>query len=158
MKRLIYAATLTLTLTSLVGAAYADEVSREHPRATQIIHSGAHPNSQKTPNATYHFELHVGGNALSQLEIDLPDGIDVPKQIEVTDRSGERIDATVSIDNQKAAIAFARPISPGTILSVSLQGIEIPQSRGVWHYPIYGRFVGLTAPIPLGTVRIQTYG
>lgn len=157
MKRLIYAATLTLTLTSLVGAAYADEVSREHPRATQIIHSGAHPNARRTPNATYHFELHVGSNALSQLEIDLPDQIDIPKQIEVTDRSGERIEATVSIDDRKAAIAFTRPISPGTILSVSLQGIEIPKYPNVWLYPIYGRFVGQTAQIPLGTVRIQTY-
>ncbi|MBW4623848.1 MAG: DUF2808 domain-containing protein [Cyanosarcina radialis HA8281-LM2] len=157
MKRLIYSATLALTMTSLVGVAYADEGAREYQRATQIIHSGAHPNVRKTPNATYHFELHVGVNALSELAIDLPDGIDVPKQIEVTDRSGERIDTTVSFNNNKAAIAFARPISPGTIVSVSLKGIEIPKYPRVWLYPIYGRFVGLTAQIPLGTVRIQTY-
>jgi hypothetical protein len=157
MKRLIYAATLTLTLTLLVEVAYADAGAREHQRATQIIHSGAHPNVRNTPNATYHFELHIGGNALSQLEIDLPDEIDIPKEIEIADRSGDRIDATVSIDKQKAAIAFTQPISPGTILSVSLKGIEIPKYPRIWLYPIYGRFVGMTAKIPLGTVRIQTY-
>ncbi|MBW4623044.1 MAG: DUF2808 domain-containing protein [Cyanosarcina radialis HA8281-LM2] len=157
MKPLIYAATLALTLTSLVGVASADEGPRAYQKATHISHSGAHPNVVGTPNATYHFELHVAGNPLAQLEIDLPDEIDIPKQIEVTDLAGDRIDITFTVKNNKAAIAFARPISSGTIVSISMKGIEIPKYPRVWLYPIYGKFVGMTASIPLGTVRIQTY-
>lgn len=45
MKRLLYAATLTLALTSLVPAARADDSPSDYQKATLLVHSGAHPNN-----------------------------------------------------------------------------------------------------------------
>lgn len=158
MKRLLFAATLTLALTSLTPAARADESPREYSKATQLVHSGAHPNSVRTPNATHHFMLSVAGNALSQLLIDLPKGISVRRGIEVTDQSGKKVDETVSINDRKATIAFAQPVSPGTRLSVEMNGIRTSDYLGrTWLYRVYGKDVGMTIEIPLGTARIQTY-
>lgn len=158
MKRLLYAATLTLTLTSLIPAARADESHREYPKATHLVHSGAHPNSVRTSNATHHFKLYVEGNALSQLSIDLPEGIRVSRGIEVTDQGGKKVDETVSINNRKVTIAFAQPVSPGTLLSVEMKGIKTSDYLGrAWLYPVYGKDVGMTVEIPLGTAQIQTY-
>jgi len=158
MKRLIYAATLTLALTSLTPAARADESPREYPKATHLVHSGAHPNSVRTPNATHHFKLYVEGKALSQLSIDLPEGISISRGIEVTDQSGKKVDETVSINDRKATIAFAQPVSPGTLISIEMKGISTSDYLGrTWLYPVYGKDVGMTVEIPLGTVRIQTY-
>jgi hypothetical protein len=155
MKRIIYLATFTLALNSIIPAAYADE---GYGRGTHLVHTGAHPNVVGTPNATHHFELHVAGNSLSQLQIDLPYGVTVPKSVEIKDRSGAKIDNTVSTNNRKVTIAFAQPVAPGNILSVSMEGIEVSKLIDrVLLYPIYGKFVGLTADIRLGTVRIQTY-
>ena len=158
MKRLLYAATLTLALTSLVSAARADESPREYQKATHLVHSGAHPNSVRTPNTTHHFKLYVEGNALSQLSIDLPEGISINRGIEVTDQAGKKVDETVSINDRKATIAFAQPVSPGTMLSIEMKGIKTSDYLGrTWFYPIYGKDVGMTVEIPLGTARIQTY-
>jgi hypothetical protein len=158
MKRLLYAATLTLALTSLVPAVRADESPGEYQKATHLVHSGAHPNNARIPNATHHFKLEVAGNALSQLSIDLPEGIRVIRGIEVTDQSGKKVEEIVSIKDRKATIAFAQPVPPGTLLSVEIKGIKTSGYLGrTWLYRIYGKDVGFTAEFPLGTARIQTY-
>lgn len=158
MKRLLYAATLTLVLTSLVPAVRADESLREYPKATHLVHSGAHPNNPRVPNATHHFKLYVAGKALSQLSIDLPEGIRFSRGIEVTDQAGKKVDETVSINDRKATIAFAQPVSPGTLLSIEMKGITTSDYLGhTWLYRVYGKDVGMTVEIPLGTAQIQTY-
>ncbi|HEY9601997.1 MAG TPA: DUF2808 domain-containing protein [Allocoleopsis sp.] len=158
MKRLLYAATLTLVLTSNVPAVRADDSPREYQKTTLLVHSGAHPNNARVPNATHHFKLYVAGNALSQLSIDLPEGISVRRGIEVTDQSGKKVDETVSINDRKATIAFAQPVPPGTLLSVEMKGIRTSDYLGrTWLYRVYGKDVGMTGEIPLGTARIQTY-
>lgn len=158
MKRLIYATTLTLALTSLVPAAYADVGPREYQKATHFVHSGAHPTNARAANATHHFELHVADQPLSQLSIDLPNGLRISQGIEVTDQSGKKIDATVSIKDQKATIAFAQPVSPGTLLSIEMKGVRTHDLLGRnWLYQVYARNVGLTADFPLGPAQITTY-
>ncbi len=158
MKRLLSAATLTLALVSVISAARADESPREYPKTTHLVHSGAHPNSVRTPNAIHHFKLSVEGNALSQLSIDLPEGIRVSQGIEVTDQAGKKVDETVSINDRKVTVAFAQPVSPGTLLSVEMKGIRTSDYLGrAWLYPIYGEDVGMRVEIPLGTASIQTY-
>ena len=158
MKRLLCAATSTLALTSLTLTAYAAESPREYQKATHLVHSGAHPNTVRTLNATHHFKLYVEGNALSQLSIDLPEGVRISRGIEVTDKAGKKVDETFSINDRKVTLAFAQPVSPGTLLSVEMKGMRTSDYLGrTWLYPIYGKDVGMTEEIPLGTVQIQTY-
>lgn len=158
MKILIGSAAIVLTLASSVFASDATIVLQENPRASLIVHSGAHPNGVHVLHATHHFDLYVGGEALSQLLIDLPEGIWVSEGIAVTNQSGQKVAATVSIKDTRATIAFAQPVPAGTTLSIFMQGVETKDYLGRdWLYPIYGRSVGMSADIPLGTAQIQTY-
>lgn len=148
---------MTLVFASSVSAAWA-AASLPNAKTSPIVHSWAHPNGARVPNATHHFKLQVEGNALSQLSIDIPEGISITQGIEITTQSGQKLDPTVSINNRRATIAFAQPVPPGTRLSILMKGIRTSDYLGhTWFYPVEGRFVGMTSDIQLGTVRIQTY-
>lgn len=157
MKKLIYAAAFTLAIASsvpaLAGGALRDA------KAPHLVHSGAHPNNARVSSATHHFEVHVQGRDLSQLFVDVPEGIKVSDRIVVTNNSGKKIDATVSENDRRVTIAFSQPVPIGTTLSVSMKGVKTSFSlRGrTWLYPVSGRSVGMTADVPFGLARIQTY-
>lgn len=155
MRTLIFSAAFSLSMALLVPTAYATGVSG-NANAPHITHSGAHPRDARVQNATHHFELHVEGNQLEQLTVDLPKGIEVSNDIVVTNQSGQKVDAAVSVSDRKATIAFAQPVSPGTTLSISLQGVRTPGLSNTWHYSVYGKSAGMTGIVPLGLVRIQT--
>ncbi|HBE18742.1 MAG TPA: hypothetical protein DEG17_12025 [Cyanobacteria bacterium UBA11149] len=158
MKRLLCTATLTLALTSLVPAARAYHNPSAYQNVTHFVHSGAHPNSARVPNATHHFELKVAGNTISKLSIHLPEGIRISQGIEVTDDGGNKIDATISINDTNATIAFTQPVSPGTRLSIEMKGVKTPfYLAHDWLYHVFITQVGMTAQIPIGTANIQTY-
>ena len=165
MKKLIYAAAFTLAMStasvlnaSSVPAALARGVMRE-TRAPHLVHSNAHPDNPRLLSATHHFEVHVQGGDLSQLSVDVPEGIKVSDRIVITDQSDKKIDATVSVNDRRVTIAFSQPVPTGTTLSVSMKGVKTPFSlqRHIWLYPVYGRSVGMTADVRLGLARIQTY-
>jgi len=157
MKKLIYMAVSILAIASSIPAAQATGSPR-YLKVTHIIHSGAHPNNARCPNPTHHFEIHVQGSAISALSIDIPEEIKISKGIEVTNQSGNRINAQVSINNKKATVVFSQPVPAETILSINMNGVRTPMYNGfTWLYPVYGTIPGMNQEIPLGTVRIQTY-
>ena len=165
MKTLIYATALTLAIpfgivslqASSAAPAYAGGVLLD-AKAPHLVHSNAHPNNARVQNATHHFQVHVHGSELSQLSVDVPEGIRLSDRIVVTDESGNKVDAKTSIDNKRVTITFAQPIPSGTTLSVSMKGVSSRfLSRGrLWLYPIYGRSVGMTEDVRIGLARIQT--
>lgn len=158
MKRLIYTATIVLILTSLVPAAYADENFSAYQKVTHFVHSAAHPNNARIQNVTHHFDLHVKGTSLSEISIDIPNGICISQGIEVTDRSGKKVDTSVSLSARKATIAFTQPVAPDTILLIEMKGVKTPGYLGrAWNYLVYTRDVGMTTEIPMGTAEIRTY-
>lgn len=156
MKKLIFAAVFTLLLASSIPAAGAEELGGDI-NTPHLIHSSGHPTGALTP--VHHFELQIAGGALSQLSIELPEGLSLREGIAVTDdRSGQTIDATVSVTGRKHTISFSQPVPSGTVLSIFLNGVKTSDYLGrTWLYPISGRLVGMRAEIPLGTGRIQTY-
>ena len=156
MKKLIYAAAFTLVFASSVPAALAGGVLRE-ARAPHLVHSGAHPNNAGLAS-THHFEVHVQGSDLSQLSFDVPEGIKVSDRIVVTDQSGKKIDANVSVNDRRVEIAFSQPVSNGTTLTISMKGVRTSGYLGrTWLYPVYSRSVGMTEDVRIGMARIQTY-
>lgn len=156
MKKLIYAATFTLAITFSIPA-LAGGVLRD-AKAPHLVHSGAHPNNARIRQATHHFDVHVQGNDLEQLIVDVPEGIKVSDRITITDHSDQKIDATVSVNDKKVTIAFAQPVPTGTTLSVSMKGVRTRSLRGrTWLYPVYSRSTGINADVPIGMARIQTY-
>lgn len=159
MKKLIYTATFTLAIAvSGIPAAQATGVPGDF-KAPHVVHSGAHPNDAREQGATHHFELHVQGPALSQLLIDLPKRLRIKSSdnILVTDQLGEKVGATVSVNDRDATINFSQPVPPETTLSISIKGVRTPGYSNVWLYPIYGKSVGMRVGIPIGLIRIQTY-
>ncbi|MBD2605775.1 DUF2808 domain-containing protein [Scytonema hofmannii FACHB-248] len=159
MKKLLYAATLTLAIASSFSAAWA-----KNPNDAKISHLGnsaAIPNYSNTSDATHKFDVHVQGKALSGLSINLPEGISIDNGIEVKEKSGKKIPATVSINNRKAAIAFSEPVAPGRTISVSMNGINTPfyasGDAPTWLYQVSAQKVDFKEEIPLGLPQVQIY-
>lgn len=160
MKKLMYvSAALTLAIVSSVPAAWAAGRSHEfYGVGPHIFNSAANPNYARIQGATHYFQVHVEGRPLLELSIDLPEEVDVTKGIEVTNESGQKVDAQASVNDGKATIAFSQPVQPDTTLSINLRGVNTPGYSRHWIYQVYGRMVGLNATIPLGPARISTYG
>ncbi len=156
MKKLIYAATFTLAIASSFPA-LAGGILRD-AKAPHLVHSGAHPNNARISQATHHFDVHVQGSDLEQLFVDVPKEVNVRNRITVTDQANKKVDATISINDNRIAIAFTQPVPTGTTLLVSMKGVRTSSLRGhTWLYPVYSRSVGINADVPIGIARIQTY-
>ncbi|MCU0532373.1 MAG: DUF2808 domain-containing protein [Hydrococcus sp. Prado102] len=121
------------------------------------VRSGARPSSATVQGATHFFEYYVRNNALSELSIEMPEGIKIRNGIEVKNSSGQELDAQVSINGRKATVAFSQPIPPDTKIAVSMRGVYTPGYDGIWQYRLFGKLVGIDQEIPLGFARIHTY-
>ncbi|BDI20847.1 hypothetical protein ANSO36C_66490 (plasmid) [Nostoc cf. commune SO-36] len=157
MKKLIYAVAFTLAFTSSVDAVFASGKLGDFS-ASHLMKSAAIPNTTYAIDATHKFEVHVQGKPLAGLTINLPEGVSIDKGIEVENQSGQKIPTTVSINEQKATVAFSQPIDPETKLSISMKGVNTTgYSDETWQYQVYAKKVGFTEEIPLGIAQIQTY-
>lgn len=155
LKRSIYATVSALAVLTSVPAIQAEDISPS-PKSTQVIHSGAVPNNAGAPRATYHFEIRVGGGSLSQIAIDMPDEVAIG-EIEVKSQSGQKIDATVSVNGKMATLVFAQQIASGLTMDVYLRDVSTRwRYPKTWFFPISGSVGGVN--IPFGLARIQTYG
>ena len=156
MKKLIYVTTVILAIASSFPA-LAGGILRD-AKAPHLVHSGAHPNNARMSQATHHFDVHVQGSDLEQLFVDVPEGVNVRNRITINDQSHKKVDATISINDNRIAIAFTQPVPTGTTLVVSMKGLITNSLRGhTWLYPVYSRSVGVNADVPLEIARIQTY-
>ncbi len=157
MKNYLLAVAMNLALVSSVSPARATG-SHCVTCSTQIVHSKAHLTIFRMLNASHHIELKIGCSALSQLEIDVPEGIDIPQRIEITERSGQKVNATVSVSDKKIMMTFAQPVPPQTTLSFLLKGIKTSDYVDrTWFYTLSGRNVGTSTYIPFGIAQIQSY-
>jgi hypothetical protein len=157
MKKLLSTALLTLLAISLPLTAWASGKQGDG-RGTHVFNSAAVPTNARVQGATHKFKVHVQDNPISELSIELPEDVSLSKDIEVTDRSGQKIDAQTSVNSGKATIAFAQPVSPNTVLTVNLRGVRTSSlDEQNFLYRVSGKPVNLTAEIPLGTAEVRTY-
>jgi hypothetical protein len=155
VKKLVYLGAVFLALIFLTPVAFAKE-NHGKLNSPHITHSSAHPiNARRFQDVSHHFEIHVQKPALRALSIDIPEGIEIGRGIEVKDGSGQKIEAKVAIDKSKATIAFSQSIPPETKLSINMKGINTLRGSTGWDYMIYGSLEGIDREIPLGTVQIQ---
>lgn len=130
-------------------------------RKSCIIQSGAYPNLMRALQATHYFEVCVMGQPLTQLLIEIPNGVHFDSNIFVTYSLFESIfdpvNFTSAVTSDYATIWFSRPIPPGAILSVSLRGVKsTDRSSRTWVYPVYGRNDAIPF-VFLGLARIQRW-
>ncbi len=64
-----------------------------------LIHSGVHPNKARCQGATHHFKVQVQGKCVSALTINFPADIRMRSPIEVTNKSGQKIESQVSVND-----------------------------------------------------------
>ena len=156
MKKLISTVAFTLITISLPATAWASGKS-DYPDANHLFDSAAIPSNARIQNANHRFKVHVQKSPISKLSIYLPEEVSLAKDIEVTDGTGQKIDAQASVDSGKATIAFAQAVAPDTVLKVNLRGVKTTGFQENWLYRVYSQKVGLNAETPLGTAEVGTY-
>ncbi len=154
MKKLIYTTAFTFALIASVPTAWAGGVAGD-AKVPHIVRSAINPNSNPYQSAHFYFTVHVAGRSLSQLVINSPERIRLSKSIELTDQSGRKLDATVSLEGGKAIISFTQPVAPETILEIDMKEIRLPGYSQTWFFTVSSKLEGLNAEIPLGAVRFN---
>ncbi|MGB3238931.1 MAG: DUF2808 domain-containing protein [Geitlerinemataceae cyanobacterium] len=157
LKKIAWAiSSLVMGLLALpVDRAFADGTSTHLSRATalprtsQLMYSGFVNN---------YINFHVHDRSLSQISIELPPNVTLNKGIEITNESGQPIEANISTIDRQIQIVFAAPVPPETQFEIVMKGMKSRSLSGrTWLYPISIRSEGLNAEIPLETARIATY-
>lgn len=157
MKKLTYAIAVTIALLSLNSKVYAEGAQRDTP-AAHLVHSNAHPSGATVPDATYHFEIHVGVNSVSGVSIEIPPPITVGKVINVTNRAGKKLNASVNFNGSKAVLLFNEPVPAKTTIGVELTEVNThTREAHTWLFPVSAKIGSFSSDIPLGLARVQTY-
>jgi hypothetical protein len=108
-------------------------------------------------NVTHHFEVHVKGQPISALSVELPEFIRIGDSIEVTDGSNQKIDAKVAIEDKKATLAFAQPVAPDTTLSIKMKGIDAKSYiQKILLYRVNTTVADMNQEMSIGVARIST--
>lgn len=159
MKKLMFLGTVLAATFASVSATLATPSLPTLP-APHIDASEAIPNNRGASAPTYFFKVHVQGHTLSSVTIDLPEGIKIGGTIDVVDQLNRSVGATITSQGNKSVISFAQLIAVGTTLKVAMRDINIDRQQTNFTHliPVFAKFANLNADIPLGLVRIQTYG
>lgn len=154
MKTLIYAAAV-LAIAAPISADYAS--ARTEP--TPHIDGSVQFPTTRARNVRHTIRLHIpqGSSPVSQLIIDVPTGLRVRKNITVTDNSGRKINANVSINGNKVIMDFTEPVTPDSQLEIDLNDVRITGVSNAWLYPISAKIVGNNLHIPIGIAQIRVY-
>ncbi|TAG96027.1 MAG: DUF2808 domain-containing protein [Oscillatoriales cyanobacterium] len=153
MKKLISTgAAFALILASSISAAEATGIPGDS-KSPHIVGSRSYPDYPAW-RAFHDFEVHVEGESISELSIQLP-----PlriKGIEVSSQSGEKIEATTSVKGGKATVVFSKPVVAGTVLTISVLEVEASIYSTNYIYRVHAKKVGKSSQSEVGTANIQT--
>ncbi len=157
MKNLMYASALMLVSVAFAPAAQAAGIAGD-AKVPHIVSATGSLNNGRFQPKTYFLKLHVSGRALSVLTIDAPDQLRLSQQITVKDQAGKLLDTTVTMNGQKAEIAFAQPVTPDTTIQINLSNVRTSTNSPIWLFELESKLVGLNANIPLGVIRVDDPG
>lgn len=154
MKKFFYVAGFMLA--SLMAIPSAQAAGSFDAKVPHLASSGSDPNNPRHSHlGNYFIRVHVQGRTLTQLMIEAPVGVQLSEAIVITEPSGKPISATVSLNGQKAIIAFAQAVSPDTTLEIDLKNVKTLPDSPTWFFSVSSQLSGLNAEIPLGLARIQ---
>lgn len=157
MKRLIHSIVLALAIASCTSTAYGSTMIKT--KSFPYVVGAVQFPQNKTTLVRHSFRMQIpkGSSAVSQLTIDVPKGLAVKNDINVSDQSGKKIVANIADNGRTITIAFPQPISPGTNLNIDLNRVSILEASNAWLYPVFVRLVGLNGEIPVGVFRIGVF-
>ena len=161
MKKLIYSTIIAIiTFSASIPAAYGNPttVTRNSPYITGSV---VFPKRSKTPSidniVRHSFRLQVPSqsSALSQVIINVPEGLKMPKSVKVSDASNQAVNADVAMNDRLITVTFPQPVVSGTLLAISMDNVRVAGRSNGWLYPVSAKLVGLSSYIPVGFARFS---
>lgn len=156
IKKLIYPTLLSLFVASIAPIALAED-SHDNDKTSHITGAVAYPKRKRALDATHRFEVHVKGQPISALSVELPESISIEDGIEVTDDSNQEIAAKVAINDQKATLTFAQPVASDTTLEIKMEGVDASRLiQKILLYRINITVADMSEEMSIGVARIHT--
>ena len=155
MRNYSFFSILVVTFVSLAAAAHGHGINK-NTQVPHLIYGDAQPRNARIQDAVYEIRIHVGKQPLTQLSIQVPEGVEVTKGINALNLSNQKLDVYVHSSGAKLIISFAQPVSSGETLNIRMKGIRTGRYPNIWLFPISVNIKGINAELPLGAVRIAT--
>ena len=157
-KLLIFTSVLSLILAGIPTKILAKD-SHGIEGTSHIIGAGAFPFKRlRASHPNHYLRIHVQGQAISSLTIELPEAMTIKDGVKVTDETGTELKPKVTLDPEKVSLAFAQPITPDTTLSIKLK--DVHRERFIIRTLMYRINVlkaGMEREVSLGVARIHTH-
>lgn len=160
MRRFVYGslATLVLAASTLYPgfAAPAPQFPITAPGSMTFNFTAPFISSSGLLNESHVIQVMVVGMSLEDLMISIPPEMAKFNRVQITDGAGKEIPAKITASKERVAIAFDQPVASGTLLQVSIVGVQTEREMGdILLYGVTAKRMGLQGEIPIGTARIQ---
>ena len=106
MKRILFYTAATLTLVVSIGTSNAQTstTASNFARITSFSEFPKNFRHWSTPRHTFKIAISEQSNAVSKIVIEAPDNIVLDDNIDISNQSGEKINAEIAINDKKQAI------------------------------------------------------
>ncbi|MBF2014830.1 MAG: DUF2808 domain-containing protein [Rivularia sp. T60_A2020_040] len=159
MKNILISTAAILTIVVPIGNAIAQpaNVTSNFARITNFSEFPKGIRHWSTPRHTLKIAISQQSNAVSQIMIEAPNNIVLDDNIDISNQSGEKINAEITIDdNKKATLTFSQPVSPGTNLTIEMNKVrKLRATRGEMLYRVFANFVNSNQAVPVGIARLR---
>lgn len=157
MKKILFSTAAILTLAVSTSTAIAQTTTASNfARITNFSEFPQRIRYWSTPRHTFKIAISERSNAVSQIIIEAPDNIVPRDNINISNQSGEKINAEIAIDEKIATLTFSQPVAPGTKLTIEMNKVrKLRVTRGVMLYKVFANFVGSNQAVPVGIARLR---
>ncbi|MEA5594087.1 DUF2808 domain-containing protein [Rivularia sp. UHCC 0363] len=159
MKKILISAAAILTIAVPIGNAIAQptKVTSNFARITNFSEFPKGIRHMSTLRHTLKITISEQSNGVSKIMIEAPDNIKLNDNIDVSNQSGEKINAEINIDDKKkATLTFSEPVPPGTKLTIEMNKVrKLRATRGEMLYKVFANFVDSNQAVPVGIARLR---
>nr|MDZ7980256.1 DUF2808 domain-containing protein [Aulosira sp. ZfuVER01] len=157
-RTLTYTAIFALSMAVLVPATYANPTPQSS-NFPHVLSLGEFPQGIRHWRILRHtlkIEVPQNSKAISQLIIEAPANIVLRESIDVSEESGKKIAAKVSIQGKKATLEFAELITPETTIVVEMKNVKkTAATSGDKLYKISAIFADMNTELPIGVAQLR---
>ncbi|MFQ4143928.1 hypothetical protein [Chlorogloeopsis sp. ULAP02] len=156
-RTLTYTAIFALIMAVLVPVTYANPTpqSSNFPHVISLGESPQGIRHWRILRHTLKIAVPQNSKAISQLIIEAPANIVLRESIDVSEESGKKIAAKVSIQGKKATLEFAESIAPGTIIVEMKNVKKTAVTTGDKFYKISAILADLNTELPIGIAQLR---
>lgn len=157
MKKILFSTAAILTLAVSTSTAIAQTTTASNfARITNFSEFPQRIRYWSTPRHTFKIAISERSNAVSKIIIEAPDNIKLDDNIDISNQSGEKINAEIAIDEKIATLTFSEPVAPGTKLTIEMNKVrKRGATRGEMLYKVFANFVGSNQAVPVGIARLR---